>query len=41
MAENKELPMAGKKRTGCGCGCTASPRKDAKTLKLAAEEPEK
>ena len=41
MTENKELPIAEKKQTGCGCGCIGSQQKDAKTVKPAAEEPRK
>lgn len=41
MAEKKELPMAEKKQSGCGCGCIAYPQKDAKELKAAAEETKK
>jgi hypothetical protein len=41
MAEKKELPMAEKKQSGCGCGCIAAPREDAKAVKPAAEETRK
>lgn len=41
MAEKKELPMADKKQSGCGCGCIEPARKDAETVKPAAEEPKK
>ena len=41
MAEKKELPMVEKKQSGCGCGCIASPQKDAKNLQPAAEENKK
>jgi hypothetical protein len=41
MAEKKELPMAKKKQSGCGCGCIASPQKDAKEMKPAAKESKK
>jgi hypothetical protein len=39
MAEKKELPMAGKKLSGCGCGCIEAKQKDAETPKPAAGEP--
>ena len=39
MAEKKELPMAEKKRSGCGCGCIAPPQKDVKeSMKPAVKE---
>jgi len=41
MAEKKELPMAEKKQSGCGCGCIASPQKGAEAVKPVAEEPKK
>jgi hypothetical protein len=41
MAEMKELPIAEKKQSGCGCGCIEGKQKDAKTLNPAAEEPKK
>ena len=37
MAEKKELPMAEKKQSGCGCGCIASLQRDGKAVKPAAE----
>lgn len=41
MAEKKELPMAEKKQSGCGCGCIAPPQKNAEAVKPAAEQSKK
>ena len=41
MAEKKELPMADKKQSGCGCGCMEGTQKDAKTLKPQPRRPKK
>lgn len=41
MDEKQELPLAEKKKSGCGCGCIASTPKDAAALKPEAEESKK
>ena len=41
MAEKKELPMAEKKQSGCGCGCITPPQRDAKAVMPKVEESEK
>ena len=41
MAEQKDLPMAERKQSGCGCGCMEPPQKDARVVKPATEESKK
>lgn len=41
MAEKKDLPMAGRKQSGCGCGCIDPAQKDTKAVKPVADEPKK
>ena len=41
MAEKKQVHIADKKKSGCGCGCIGPTEKDAKASKPAAEKPKK